>query len=69
MFVVKHYRNDGTILVATCDSYEVDTTRSPHRITTYARPAGPVHLDPVQGEAVFVENLLGKTITAIRLRD
>lgn len=66
MFVAKHYQ-DGKVYICTCDSYEHDT-ESPTRVDMNHRVNGPTTFYILPGDSVFIENLAGKTVTAIRPR-
>lgn len=62
MFTVKHYKRDGTMAVSACDSYE----RKENKLTLFSRGIGNTEVEVAPDEAMFIENVVGKTITAIR---
>lgn len=65
MFVVKHYQRNGLVAVCGCDSYEYQA-ESPLRMDLFHKVHGASVIDIADGDSVFVENLAGKTVTAIR---
>lgn len=66
MFTVKVYRGHGSTDVYSCERYTLDS-ESPVAIALFTRGIGweTVEFDR-QRDTVFVENLMGKTIHALR---
>lgn len=65
MFTVKHYRRSGSLQVTACDGYELHPNE-PNMVLLQKRAEGYVRLEFEPDESVFIENLHGKTITALR---
>lgn len=68
MFTVKHYRRGGLVAVCLCDSYEYQP-ESPLTVDLFHKVNGATTVEIAQGDSVFIENQVGKTVTAIRPRD
>lgn len=67
MFTVKHYKREGKVVsISGCDSYELLGT---HRVELFTRGVGVTVIEVAPEESLFVENIAGKTITAIRPKD
>lgn len=64
MFTAKIYRR-GQLTVYACDRYEVDV-ESPQSLSVFSRGGGweVIALEPT--DEVFIENLGGRTVHAIR---
>lgn len=65
MFTVKHYRHDGITAVSSCDSYEVKGSE----VTTFIRSVEYAVIEVGPRDSLFIENIAGKTVTAIRPKD
>jgi hypothetical protein len=68
IFTVKHYRRGGQVAVCLCDTYEYQP-ESPLTVEMFHKTNGASFLDIGPGDSVFIENPLGRTVTAIRPKD
>ena len=67
MFTIKHYNRRGQAQVRSCDSYSYDPA-DPSRMVLSMRGGERVVINIAPDEEVFIENMHGRTVTAIRNR-
>lgn len=67
MFTIKIFRKDGTTEGRACESYVKSNGSKPPAITLVSRGERDT-IDLDEGDQVFVENALGKTIDVIRAK-
>lgn len=65
MFTVKVYRSHGTTEVHGCEKFTLDS-ESPVEVAIFTRGIGWETVRFERSDTVFIENLGGKTITAVR---
>lgn len=65
MFTVKVYRSHGSQEFHGCEKFSIDA-ESPVEIALFTRGVGWETVRFERTDAVFVENLMGKTVVAIR---
>lgn len=65
MFTVKVYRATGITEVHGCEKYSLDS-ESPVEVAIFTRGIGWETVRFDRADTVFIENLSGKTITAVR---